>query len=176
MENVSRRGFISGATGLAAVAIAGLPTSAPASSTPAVRMLPAWDVGSGEMDWRVIFAETAEDAKKIWYEDYHGENPDEPCSCGCGELQPYCTEHGEGLPEARRAPHWDNPENAEPSWIDCYNAGWTTLCDRCGNEVNREDGDSDVMAGSVVCHECMTDDELRSVRPDHRRFDADDDV
>jgi hypothetical protein len=141
----------------------------------AIKPLPAWDVGSADMDWRVIFAETEEAAQRIWYEDKHGEPADSLCDCGCGEQHSSCLKFGEGLPEARRAPHWDNPENAEPSIDELYQAGWISHCNRCGNEVDNGDGDSDIIDHTVLCHDCMTDDELRTVAPDHWRFDDEDD-
>jgi len=170
----TRREFLGGIGAAAALAVTGVPTVAVSDSAPAIKPLPAWDVGSSEFDWRVIFAETKEEAQKIWYADAHGHDADDPCACGCGAADAYCEKYGEGLPEARRAKHWDNPDNEEPFTEDLYRAGWSTHCDRCANEINREDGESDVIDHKCVCHDCMTDDELRAVYPDHRRFDVDD--
>lgn len=169
----TRRAFLCGIGAAAALAVSGAPvvTETEQSVPSPAKSLPAWDVGSGDFDWRVIFAETREEAQRIWYEDMYGDSPEEPCDCGCGAATAYCEEFGEGLPEARRAPHWDNPQNDEPSTEELFLAGWSTHCDRCGNEINQEDGECDVVDHKCVCHDCMTDDELRAVNPDHYRFD-----
>lgn len=174
----TRREFLGGVGVVAALAVTSAPALAALASDvpPAVKPLPAWDVGSGEWDWRVIFAETKEEAQRIWFADAHGFDADEPCECGCGAAAAHCEVHGEGLPEARRAKHWDNPNNDEPMNDDLFRAGWWSHCDRCGNEVHRDDGESDVVNHKVVCHDCMTDDELKVVCPDHYRFDPDDDL
>ena len=173
----TRREFLGGVGAAAVLAATGAPAiAAPIAEATAIVPLPAWEVGSGEWDWRVIFAETKEAAQKIWYSDENGCGPDEPCECGCGATAAYCEKFGEGLPEARRAKHFDNPHNEEPTSDELYLAGWSTHCDRCGNEINHEDGESDVVDHKCICHDCMTDDELRKVCPDHYRFDTDDNV
>lgn len=171
----TRRDFLGGVGAAAAVAVVGVPAIIAEPAQAVIKPLPAWDVGSGDWDWRVIFAETKEEAQRIWYADAHGSEADEPCECGCGARSYLCEKFGEGLPEARRAPHWDNPDNEEPFTADLYKAGWSTHCWRCANEINREDGESDVIDDKCVCYDCMTDEELRAVSPDHSRFDVDDD-
>ena len=173
----TRREVLTGVGAAAALAVIGAPAVASVGQVaPAIKPLPAWDVGAGEMDWQVVFAETQDEAKRIWYADKHGYEADDPCECGCGAASFKCERFGEGLPEARRAPHWDNPDNAEPTISEMYLAGWTTCCDRCGNEYNRDDCESDVLDDKIVCHDCMTDDELRTAQPEHRRFDNDDEI
>lgn len=170
----TRRDFLSGAGAGVALAVVGAPVGIAAALPPAAKPLPAWEVGSGEWDWRVIFAETKEEAQRLWYVDAYGYEPSEPCDCGCGTVNAKCEKYCEGLPEVRRTPHWDNPYNEEPFSEDLFRAGWSTHCDRCGNEINMSDGECDVVDHKCVCHDCMTDDELRVVSPDHRRFDPDD--
>lgn len=176
----TRREFLGGVGAAVVVAVAGVPAIIAEPERAVIKPLPAWDVGSGDMHWRVIFAETSEEAKRIWYADTHGCEADDACDCGCGAMSFACEKYGEGLPEARRARHWDNPDNAEPTTPEMYRAGWRTCCDRCGYEQSVDDSESDVLPHSdskrediVVCHDCMTDDELRLVCPDHSRFDDD---
>lgn len=135
---MNRRELLAGiiATPVAA-AIPDVAASAPAASTAG---LPAWSVGTpGENNWHVFFCRTQDEAVALW-RDWESDDDE--------------------WIEAKREPKFDNPDNADPDCKARYLAGWTVYCERCHIEVERGDGESDVVAnGDVVCTGCMTIDE-----------------
>lgn len=132
--------------GLASVPLAATAPALAAEEARAVA-LPAWSVGTpGENNWQVFFCRTKEEAIALWRD---WENDDEEWI------------------EAKREPKFDNPDNADPTDTTRFAAGWTVYCNRCSTEVQRDDGESEVLEnGDVVCTDCMTIDEWEKRDPD----------
>ena len=160
--DVTRRDVLIGA---AAVVVTAAVPPLPAVAKPAsVVPLPAWQVGTpGEMDWRVIFAKTAEEARIEWFAEMHGDEPGKVCEGPCSLDDCECFGSDQ---EAERQPKFDNPLNAQPDDVTRYRAGWTVMCDRCDYEAQREDG-SRVINKKVICEGCLTLDDYKICDPEY---------
>ncbi|EHK56833.1 hypothetical protein [Allomesorhizobium alhagi] len=137
---LSRRSFLASASAAAVVAtmpaggaaLAASPASAPAA------VLPAFVVGTpGEYDWHAYVAENAEQAFRMWVQD----RGDDEC-----EFDPEFV---------TRMPAWDgrDPDTIRPA--DWLRADLGHCCERCGYETHSDSG-AQIVAGEVVCEECLT--------------------
>jgi hypothetical protein len=158
MTDLSRREAIKLAAGGLVAAVAPLPALAATIKAPiaASAVLPAWAVGTpGEWDWRVIEAATELEARFAWLDD-GGPGSDceqggkagerEDCDCdSCSEFR--------GL-DTDRKEHWDGKGviAGDGMWFE---SGLGAYCSRCNEEAFSHDGGA-VVAGEVVCGECMT--------------------
>jgi len=162
----------------AAVAVAAVPAAvvaaAPEIVPEVVKRPPAWAVGTPDgWDWDVIYAETEEQAKKIWLEEKVGYS-----ECGCSEIdqskyQWYRERYHQDMQcevcdnsgiEASRQPTWDDQDvkTGDHNW---FAVGFGTHCGRCGSETYRDDG-GHIVEGEVVCGECMELADWDIVDPD----------
>lgn len=145
--NVSRRGFFRGLTGLLATPAVAVVAQRPdlASSTLAEIVASApktamWAAGTpGDFNWRPIAAESAEEAFGIWCDQENIPVSERPRFFeGC----------------AKRMTAWDGMEIEDIAPSDWLNGGLGHHCERCDGEVSADCGR--VIAGDVVCFECMT--------------------
>lgn len=138
MMSVSRRSFLLGTS--AALLVPTFPF-APAMATPVAARpaLLAYAVGTpGEYDWQAIFARSPEDAFQEWVWSYHGDDDDAP------KFDPDFV---------YRVSAWDGKASISPA--DWLNADMGHCCERCSYETDSDSGGR-VVAGEVVCEECLT--------------------
>ncbi|MER9710204.1 hypothetical protein NKJ13_08035 [Mesorhizobium sp. M0174] len=146
MAGVSRRTVLVGAVAAAAAAM--LPT---VGAEEAPRFI-GIDLGAqpdvlgfavgtpGEYDWISVTAKSAEEAWAQWC-DHQG--------YGLAEERVFCADY------VTRVPQWDgkDPDSIRPA--DWLKANLGHCCERCGYETHPESG-ARIIAGDVVCEECMT--------------------
>lgn len=138
-DGLTRRGVL--ALGAAAATAAAVPPalSLPVSAPTVKPATTIWVGGTdGEMDWHCFDAKSEADAMKqlLRYHDV----PD-------GETRPYL--------QVQRAPSMDGLRPREIGRADWIRARLGTLCDRCDDECFG-DNNGRVIAGEVVCDECLT--------------------
>lgn len=142
---LSRRSFLGSIAGVAALPLAASNASlAMASAADIIASAPPltkmWIAGTpGEFDWHPFSASSAEEAFAKWCD--HSEYP--------VDSRPVFDAKA-----VQRVSAWDgrNPEQITPA--DWIRRGLGHGCDRCQSEVMADC--ATVVAGDVVCHECMS--------------------
>jgi hypothetical protein len=111
--------------------------------------LMAYAVGTpGEYDWQAIKAFSPEEAFREWVISRWGDDKDAPA------FDPeYVT----------RVEKWDGIKAVSPA--DWFDADFGHCCERCGYETHPDMGGR-VVAGDVVCEECLTISDRALVDPD----------
>lgn len=141
---MDRRQFLKSVS--AGAVLAALPPAALAATVPALDVaaaapvMPAFAVGTpGEYDWISVVAENAEAAWDFWCDEHDYE----------GEERAFRPEY------VTRVEKWDgkDPDKIRPA--DWLSANLGHCCERCGYETHPESG-ARVVAGDVVCEECLT--------------------
>jgi len=149
--SLSRRAFLLGASSSALAAA--LP--APAFSAMSIGIdlskgpdLMAFAVGTpGEYDWQAIFARTPEEAFREW-----------ACDRDWGDEPAVFDEE-----YVQRVEAWDGLRRVAPAnWFD---AGLGHCCERCGYETHPDFGGK-IVAGEVVCEDCLTIVDRAACDPD----------
>ncbi|MCO5080905.1 MAG: hypothetical protein M9955_04515 [Rhizobiaceae bacterium] len=151
---LSRRAFLlsASATALAAAMPASLNAAAPVAAGVDLSTKPdmlAYAVGTpGEWDWQAIRASSPEEAFREWVWSRWGDDEDAPV------FDPDFVE---------RVEQWDSLTRISPAdWLDI---GLGHHCERCGYETHRDAG-ARVVAGEVVCEECLTFADRVAIDPD----------
>jgi len=151
---LSRRAFLfsASATALAAAMPASLSVAAPVAAGVDLSTKPdllAFAVGTpGEFDWQAIHARTAEDAFREWAFSRWGDDEDAP------EFDPEFV---------MRVEKWDTLESIRPA--DWLAVDLGHCCERCGYETHHDAG-ARIVAGEVVCEECLTLADRVAIDPD----------
>lgn len=164
MTEITRRGALGLAVGAAASPLLPGDVFAAIPAPPPLPLFPAWSVGVEDcMNWKMIFAETAERAMQL-YREVDG-NLCEGCDgTRCAELNTEGDCEYSGLDAYKISAKVLPPETEGvhgPSLEDMRGAGWSNHCDR-HNDVADEWESVD---GKVVCHDCMEIDDWREVNP-----------
>lgn len=140
---ISRRAFLMSTVAMivapAVHGIAGTTSADAVIVTGPSRIGTAWAVGtSGEFNWHRVFAETREEAYRIWLEDGDDE-----------------TEISEAILDEStvRVEEWDYIEKLQRS--DWIRAHMGAHCSRCDEETYADSG-ARIIGDDVVCEECVT--------------------
>lgn len=159
------RRFLLAAAAVTAGALALPPTFAAEAAAlphplPSPPPMPAWCVGTPDaFDWRVIRAQTRDEAVLLWRQDESG-----MASCGCSpDEERECEFCGTADTEAVRTPSIDTI--AEPTRGDWIRAGLGAYCARCDNETFAECGGHGV-GDDAVCEDCMTPEDWQIADPE----------
>lgn len=140
--DLSRRSLLAGVAASAAIAVLpGIPGMAALGvpvETPSIP-LKAFVVGTpGEYDWQSFFARSAEEAFEAWCSE---RREDQALSFDASYV--------------RRVAAWDGRDLDTITPADWIAVGMGHCCERCGYETHSDCG-CRVVAGEVVCDECLT--------------------
>lgn len=148
--------------GTSALVVAAMPMTALQAVAPP---LPAWAVGvPDEWNWDAFHAATEHEARLQWVEGWC----DPTCEqggdagregCDCESCERYFSA------EVMRRPMWDG-KDVRPGSVEWFNADCGANCDRCGYETSRDEC-GQVVAGKIVCSDCLTIEDWRLIDPEY---------
>lgn len=139
---LSRRSLLAGVAASAAIAaLPDIPAMATAFEVTPTPALKAFAVGTpGEYDWQSFFARSAEEAFEDWCRERFDEGYEAP------DFDP---------DYVLRVEAWDGRDLDTIAPADWIAVGMGYCCERCGYETHPDCG-CRVVAGEVVCDECLT--------------------